>query len=184
MRTRVRLLILFVAVSAVLSATVNMRAAYACSCAGIGGPEKELKSSDAVFTGEVSSVEADETAPGSGLPIGKVVFDLEDSWKGDLRDSVAVYGQGSGISCGLNFDEGKSYLVFAYRSGGDALETDLCTSTQPLEKADSELRALGPPDGELPDTGGPDLSRLALFAAFGVLALAVSAAVISARKRA
>lgn len=51
----------------------------------------------------------------------------------------------------------KTYLVFAYHvgKGGDGpLETGLCTSTAALSEVEA-APALGPPNGRLPDTGGP-----------------------------
>ena len=112
--------------------------------------------SDAVFSGEVVSIEPGERAANvSPSSLGLVTFEVEDSWKGALEGAVDVYGHGPGASCGIKFDEGKSYLVYARRSGGgDTLQTGLCDSTKPLEQAENDLRLLGSPGGSLPGTGG------------------------------
>ena len=70
--------------------------------------------------------------------------------------SVVVYGQGDEVSCGIDFQEGQSYLVFAYGGGEgheDPLQTDFCTQTQQLS-TEIATRMLGPPTATLPDTGG------------------------------
>ncbi len=118
-----------------------------------------MRDSDAVFWGEAVSVE--EQGSNSSTPpfLGPVTFELRESWKGTSQERVIVHGQGHEAGCGLDFDEGKSYLVFAYHVGkGEEapLETGLCSSTAPLSDAEAAPAALGPPTVQLPDTGGPD----------------------------
>ena len=173
--TRVRLgvLIFALAVNLLLAGASNLRNAHACSCISLP-LEKHLRSSDAVFSGEVVGVDENDLSPGAGPRLGKVTFDVSDVWKGVSEESVAVYGQGPGASCGLNFEEDESYLVYAYRSNEDGpLETDLCNATKPLTEAERDLRLLGTPDATLPGTGGSILPiGDATTAAFVLLALA------------
>ncbi len=159
--------------------------AHACSCAPSPGPKEELRTSEAVFWDEAVNV---ETQRSFAEDMGPVTFDVKQSWKGELQDSAVVYGQGSGMICGLNFEEGKSYLVYAYDSGtgeDGSLETNLCTSTSPLSDVEAAPKEIGPPTGELPDTGGPGWSLLSVIAAFGALAFAFafSAGVIAMRRK-
>lgn len=110
------LLLLALAVNLLFASGPGAGAAYACSCSGPGAPEKELRRSDAVFSGTVTSSDAQRTAPVGGPPsLGEVVFEVEDSWKGASGESVVVYGQGDEAMCGLDFEEGKTYLVYAFR---------------------------------------------------------------------
>jgi hypothetical protein len=86
---------------------------------------------------------------------------VKESWKGVSEDPVVVYGHGLEASCGIELDEGVSYLVYARRTSGDgegSLQTGLCDSTKPLGYADGDLLVLGPPEGSLPDAEVP-LSR-------------------------
>lgn len=162
-KTRARFLLIALAVNLALAGVLNVHAAHACTCINIPGAEEGLRTSDAVFAGEATDIEADYLAPGNGPPLGRVVFDVTESWKGVPEEPVVAYGQGPGASCGLDFDEGKSYLVYAYRTGDgpdDHLETNLCTATKPLSEARDDLRVLGSPPDALPDTGGSAISPL------------------------
>ena len=159
--------------------------AYACTCALVS-TERQIKMSDAVFSGEVVSIEPGERATDVSPPsLGRVTFEVEESWKGTLEESVDVYGHGPGASCGIKFDEGKSYLVYARRSGGGgSLQTGLCDSTKPLEQADDDLQLLGSSAGSLPDTGGYGVSSLEDAATLvAVPALLMLAGVLILRRR-
>lgn len=146
-------------VNLVLASTLHVREARACSCAGGFSVQEELRDSEAVFWGEAVSVE--EQGFTSSVPpfLGPVTFEVRESWKGVSQEQVIVHGQGHEASCGLDFDEGKTYLVFAYHVGkgeDGSLETGLCTATAALSEVEAAPAALGPPTGQLPDTGGPD----------------------------
>jgi hypothetical protein len=175
--TRIRLgfLIFALAANLLLAGTSNLRSAHACSCAG-APLEEHVRTSDAVFSGEVAGIDQNDLSPGPGPRLGKVTFDVSDVWKGVSEDPVAVHGQGPEATCGIDFEEGESYLVYAYRSnGGGALQTDLCNPTKPLAAAERDLQLLGPPDATLPGTGGyiftPMVDPAAIAAAFALLAL-------------
>ena len=173
----------------VLASTLNVREAYACSCAGVPTAEEQLRSSDAVFWGEAVSVEERGFASSAPPFLGPVVFDVKESWKGVSDERVVVHGQGMEASCGLDFDRGETYLVFAYYvgKGGDGpLGTDLCTATGALPDAKAAPAALGPPTDELPETGGPDapsFGGVLTFAAAVVLGSLALTGVILARGR-
>ncbi|MDQ4127276.1 MAG: hypothetical protein M3151_04905 [Actinomycetota bacterium] len=146
-------------INLVLAGTLQVREARACSCAGTPSVKEGLRSSDAVFWGEAVSVEEQGLASSAPPFQNPVTFEVRESWKGVSQERVIVHGQGPEASCGLDFDEGKSYLVFAYHAGkgeGGPLETDLCTATSPLSGVEAAPRALGSPTDQLPDTGGPD----------------------------
>ena len=141
---------------------VGARPAYACSCAGMWDTDEEFQRSDAVFIGEVVEVgelpveQAGPTDP--GMPyLAPVTFDVEGAWKGVAGDSVIVHGQGPAPSCGLNFERGETYLVFAGEAGegeNGPLQTDMCSSTRP-SSVETASNMFGPPAGALPETGGP-----------------------------
>jgi hypothetical protein len=155
-RARSGLLIVALVSNLVLAGGLGAGKAHACSCAGSASLEEQVSDSAAVFSGEVLDIEENELAPGPGPPLGRVTFDVRASWKGVSGGSVVVYGQGDEVSCGIDFQEGQSYLVFAYGGGEgheDPLQTDFCTQTQQLS-TETATQRLGPPTATLPDTGG------------------------------
>ena len=175
MRIRAGILIVALVANLFVAGAFDARVAYACTCAVVS-LDKQIKMSDAVFSGEVVSIEPDKLARVAGPPsLGRVTFDVKESWKGVSEGAVAVYGHGPEASCGIEFEESRSYLVYAYRSNGESpLQTDLCNSTRPLEHAGGDLRVLGPPEDPLPGTGGYGVSppEGATPLAFALLVLA------------
>lgn len=185
-RIRVSLLAAALVVNVFVAGSLTAPSAYACSCAGTSTVEESLRTSDAVFSGEVVGFGAEDPEPQDDTPLGGVEFRVKESWKGVSDGSVIIYGQGEGYfgevgegemvvvnSCAVTFEQGESYLVYAYRAGENAgghLETDICTATKPLSDAGADLRALGSTTTGLPDTGGPGLlSRSASSVAVVVL---------------
>jgi hypothetical protein len=164
-----------------------------------------LESAPIVFSGRAVSVKL-EIRDRSGTLVNKpapntsvdqeVQFRVSEVWRGSVGASVVVRSGdhasrdcGTG-DCGYTFEEGKSYLVFAYQGDwGTApagytfaatpsarIVTDKCSRTELLSRASADLAALGP--SGLPVSGsGPSgvrevlivLSLVALTAAaFGV----------------
>lgn len=155
--------------------------AYACSC--VSTPLKdEIKRSDAVFSGEVQSIDEGATLGGGvGTATGKVSFAVRDSWKGVTAETVDVYGQGDGVNCFNVFEEDRTYLVYTSRTDGEALQNNACGATKPLADAEADLRVLGPPPATLPDTGGPPLPLSGIPLA--VVFLIFAAGIVSGRVR-
>lgn len=160
-KMRPYLLILALFGNLALAAGPYAGGAHACSCMGGWSTEEEFRRSTAVFSGEVVEVEElptgewDLTDPGM-LPLGPVTFDVNAAWKGVEGNSVVVSGQGPGASCGLDFERGETYLVFAGGSGrhGDGpLQTGLCSATRQASE-ETARNMFGPPTDTLPETGG------------------------------
>lgn len=149
---------LFVALVMGLSLSVlDAGPAHACSCMSLP-LQDSVDSSDAVFSGEVQSIDEDAASPGGGMMApGRITFAVQDSWKGVAAESVSVYGQGDGANCYNRFEQGEAYLVYAShaKKADDALKNNACGETKPLVTAEADLRLLGPPASELPETGGP-----------------------------
>jgi hypothetical protein len=195
-RIRVSLLAAALVVNLFVAGFLTAPSAYACSCAGTSTVEESLRTSDAVFSGEVVGLGAEDPEPRDDTPLGGVEFRVKESWKGVSDGSVIIYGQGEGYfgeagegemvvvnSCAVTFEQGESYLVYAYRGGekaGGHLETDICTATKPLSDAGADLRVLDATTTVLPDTGGPaplrdrgasSVAVVVLIALAGTLAL-------------
>ncbi|MGI0082397.1 MAG: hypothetical protein ACREAG_03720 [Nitrosopumilaceae archaeon] len=56
-----------------------------------------------------------------------VKFDVQRVWKGPIEKTIIVSTAISSASCGYEFQEGETYLVYAY--GKESLQTGLCTRT-------------------------------------------------------
>lgn len=136
--------------------------ASACTCAPPGPPAQELERADAVFTGKVESIEpaplpGDDPEWPSRL---RVTLRLLGVWKGlPEGDTAVVLTASQSAACGVSFQEGKKFLVYAYATGGgtgggeddDArteLTATLCSRTALLKHAKDDLQALGTPDRE------------------------------------
>ena len=151
--------------------------AHACSCAGAQTTEEAFRASDAVFSGEVVEVGELPSEPGGGtmtaMPyLAPVTFDVRSSWKGVSGASAVVHGQGPSASCGLDFERGETYLVFAGRPGTDGpLHTDFCGNTFPASE-ETARNILGPPKS-LPETGGIPFGAVALGCASLVVGVAL-----------
>ena len=181
---RLCLLAAFVVVSGFGATLATPDCAHACSCGAPAGASPQdlvrqgLRSSDAVFAGEVTGIDRPRLMTSSSDPMS-VTFRVAEAWKGAEGETVDVKTAVSDVSCGYPFDKGDSYLVFASKGttyGDGDLEVALCGSTKPLSEADTALAALGPgeaPTGssasadQLPDTSGglPGFSGLALISA-------------------
>ncbi|MBA2618421.1 MAG: hypothetical protein H0U91_09680 [Rubrobacter sp.] len=159
---------------------------YACSCAETRDVEESFEKSAAIFSGRVVKAEGAAPVPPDGDDpfLGPVTFEVEEAWKGASEGSVVVYGQGPEPSCGIDFERGETYLVYAYRSDG-YLGTDYCGRTKPLSFAGSDVGELNAARGSLPETGGPRVpsSLQAKIAAGAVVSVLAAAALVSRRPR-
>ena len=109
-------------------ASFSDQRAMACSCARPGSPGEELRRVDAVFSGEVSSVNRE-----------RIEFKVEKIWKGPRAKRISIKYELS--TCTYVFVVGKKYLVYAYGKG--IFSTSICTRTKELDKASGDLKELG-----------------------------------------
>ncbi len=107
----------------------RIQSALACSCApDPRGYEDDAANADAVFDGV-----ATQQSPPFPDPLGSVTFrfDVSNVVKGSVTDPQDVTTSSSGSLCGVSFEIGRAYRVFAYRSGG-SLSTGLCSGNRAL----------------------------------------------------
>ncbi|MGG4443126.1 hypothetical protein [Brevibacillus fortis] len=124
--------------------------ASACSCASPPDPLTAKDMSAAVFTGKVLQV--NERTDWIGLlPFGDnldrggfdVVFEVQSTWKGVDQQQVLIVTDGLGGACGIPFQVGQEYLVYASYWERNDLETNICTRTALKADAGVDLQALG-----------------------------------------
>jgi hypothetical protein len=82
------------------------------------------------------------------------------AWKGEPSRTMSIITPATGSVCGVNFQEGYDYLVYAYESRGDQQRyfTYTCIRTGLLSRAEEDLRFLGegyPVDVEEPHASYP-----------------------------
>lgn len=142
-------LMMFLSITLIFMALLTVRPSvtYACSCVVPAEPLEALESSSAVFTGKVvDKKEPKGTIISSADPV-KVTFEVDSSWKGIKGNKVTLSTALSSASCGFEFVEGESYIVYAYANDEDdsgKLEASLCSRTKLLASASEDLKELGP----------------------------------------
>ncbi len=126
---------------------------YASSAGPLSAAE-DFRSSDAVFSGVAVRVAPNRFIGPLVVSRQSVLFEVRRAWKGISTTEVLVRGmhdyRGSND---YPFEEGGSYLVYAYREG-DGLVTNGCKGTKPLDDAGLDLQELGVSTVRLVE-GGP-----------------------------
>lgn len=116
----------------------------ACSCIQPQSPTKALENADVVFSGTVEKV----TTASFGSSINSVTYTFKrgNIWKGPESVMIEVKTASNSAACGVNLEEGKEYLVYAYyaedESGKQELTTTLCSRTALLVDAANDISEL------------------------------------------
>ena len=122
---------------ALLALLVAPEPAHACSCVQVP-PAQAMAEHDAVFEGRVLSVE-----PASDpSQVMTATLEVVQHWKGVETEQVTVSTAAMESVCGVSFEVGTSWLVYADVENG-ALRTGLCSRTRRIEEADEDLAELG-----------------------------------------
>ena len=132
------------------------RAAMACSCADPGTPCESYGQAAAVFVGTVTGVRDSERPPAKDVnerrkqeDSGEIdwsqlayKFFVEQAYHGVTGSEIEIFTGRDGAACGVAFQSGQRYLVYAYRYK-DKLTTSICTRTKPFSKATEDIAFLG-----------------------------------------
>ncbi|MEX0787990.1 MAG: LPXTG cell wall anchor domain-containing protein [Anaerolineales bacterium] len=162
--------------STLLLALIPFTPAYACSCVAPGSPTAALTEADAVFSGRVLSIET----PG-GYESLRVQMDVDKVWKGPVQAVIEVRTGRDSAGCGFTFEQGKSYLVYAYESEGSLVAT-LCSRSNLLDQAAEDTAALGA-GTDAPAASAAGGSIQWPLVVLGVLLVAAGAIVTLRRRR-
>src|SRR5690606_4011189 len=120
----------------------------ACSCAVVSEPQTSYNHAEAVFSGKVIDIRRNNRSGYSPL---KVYFEVKETWKGINETQVIINTGLGGGDCGVAFEVGKEYMVYASKSSiydTSGLSTTICTNTGLLSNAQADLDFLG--EGEAP----------------------------------
>lgn len=123
--------------------------ANACSCVDQKIPLNEtLAKTDVVFTGKVVKKSKEKWI---GNNFYDVEFQLIENYKGKRESNLIVKTSMDDGTCGFPFEEGETYLVFAYKYSADDKEnsgakpqyaTGICSRTKAIKFADADLKEL------------------------------------------
>ena len=115
-------------------------AALACSCIyPYPPPEESFEEADAVFSGKVTNIELTGMMPDQHY---EATFEVESIWKGISESEVVVDTAKDSAMCGFVFEEGETYVVYAYAKE-DGLFTHICSRTKNILTAAEDLEVFG-----------------------------------------
>ena len=154
----VRLGLACAALLAVIFAVPNV--SQACKCAPPPPPAEALQQASAVF-------EAQVTALSAGTDELEVSMRVTRAWKGVDTETIRVRTRQESAACGVAFETGQSWLVYANQTTGQtsaiALEVLRCGRSRLAEDADEDFTALGvgvvPVSPREPAPAAPDESK-------------------------
>ncbi|HYM81769.1 MAG TPA: hypothetical protein VEY91_10230 [Candidatus Limnocylindria bacterium] len=106
--------------------------------------EQELERSVAIYTGVVLTVEPHPSDPNWWVRVGLRPVSM---WRGEMAEILYVVTPINEAACGVHFEIGTEYLVFAYPAvwPGSDPSTHLCGRTHATYPGDPDIAALGPP---------------------------------------
>lgn len=161
--------ILRFAVTLLLWTCLGLPTGWACMCISNPPPLQALARADFVFSGMVVGREepppryilyqGDSVRVISGGDMLRWRLATTRGWKGEPGATIAVYSPRDEAACGVSFRVGESYLIYGYFANADswigsdwpegttfpARITYLCTRTQSLDWAGTDLIELGAP---------------------------------------
>ena len=139
-------------------ATAGGAASAACNAMpGVGAAPLELlvkhavAHSAAVFVGKVTAIQYIPSSDPAAIGIENQVVRVSTGvwWKGVQSKEVTLQTANARDAAGMTgteaheypYEVGKSYLIYAYKSG-DGLHADICTRTQTIGEAGGEIPVL------------------------------------------
>jgi hypothetical protein len=106
-------------------------------------PPDAAQAASSVFEGRVTRVEGDEPNAEVNASHHTVHMQVVRYFKGEGGESITVRTAGNSAACGINFEVGGSYLVYASAGEGGVLSAGLCSGTRPIAGAEADLEHLG-----------------------------------------
>ncbi len=120
--------------------------AAACTCMSPKRPTCEVWwQTSAIFVGRVTRIRTVSEETSDGRRVAKLAtLRVRERWQGVQGEREVVVGTGAGGGdCGFEFEQGKTYLVYASQSTTNGrLETGICSRTALVEQAAADLTYL------------------------------------------
>jgi hypothetical protein len=123
----------------------NYERAYACMCANLSTCER-FTNSDVIFVGKAIEIISEDKAK---FPREWTVFEISENIFGSKKQQIKVQNKVGGFGCGVEFERGETYLIFANGDEAKGFGTSFCHGNLPLSYAREELNNLR----NLPKTG-------------------------------
>jgi hypothetical protein len=119
----------------------------ACSCLAVGAACEAAWASKAVFLGKVTGVSDSPQQVQFGNQTGtlhrnRFAFQILENFIGTSGKTIDVITGTGGGDCGIPFQVGQEYLVYAYRDPDGPLGTGICSRTAPAGRAAEDLTYL------------------------------------------
>ncbi len=126
----------------VVAGAFSPSVASACSCMIPLPPMEALGQSDAVFVGTVIDITSGQRVYGN-----TVTLEADISWKGNVGKTVKIVTAQDSAACGVYFQVGKTYVVYAHQNTEDgSLGANSCSRTHEITgsmESDEDVLALG-----------------------------------------
>jgi len=130
-----------VSLSAALCALTWAPPVHACKCSPAPSVDAARRGAAAVFEGQVAHV----TPVGTGDLV--VALNVVRAWKNADSEQLLLRTRADAAACGVHFEVGETYLVYARAAEKDAelpgLEVSRCDRTRPIAEAVDDLEELG-----------------------------------------
>jgi hypothetical protein len=107
-----------------VAAVAAPRPAKACTCAADQTEAQYLASSDVAFDGTAVAVSRGQTA-------NTWTFRMDNSVKGNPSNPQDVISSKDSASCGMDFDLGTAYRIYAKKGEDGTMTTGLCSGDRP-----------------------------------------------------
>lgn len=154
MRVQAALLVILVVHGGMFSTAV-IKEAYACEVLSLPPIEQAVDDSSAIFSGTVREFRAISISGGI-QDMRVALFEVDKYWKNpsdtDYYKERVVFTAIDHGACGYDFEQGKSYLVYASSRDNGSLYTSIGTRTMPIENAEDDMAVLG--QGTVPTEQG------------------------------
>ncbi len=129
-------------IAVLVSAAGSAGYAVACSCAQTQTVEAAKQAHDAIFKGVVEKIKKPGfTSMVSSGDYTTTTFKVHEVWKGKVTSEITVYSALSTESCGFEFREGESYIVYAQQTDKGLVVT-LCSRTALSSQASEDMAYL------------------------------------------
>lgn len=117
---------------------VSTGPACACTCLP-PDPAEQVEDADVIFVGTVERVA--RLGQVNGRPLSATIFRVERPLKGDPASWVVIRHQsGDSTLCGMDFDRGRTHVVFARRADRRLYSQACSRDWLPIERYEAELR--------------------------------------------
>ncbi len=132
-------------ISAILMFPIIIGLASACSCISLENTEAKLNNAAYVFSGSVESIKLSNSY--SNQEMQEVMIRTIQYWKpSEFPESVnlKIYStKDTGANCGYNFENGKTYIIYAYLDEEtNRLTTNSCMGNTIIIEETNEIREL------------------------------------------